>query len=834
MTTRTPLDRPHPHVDPRQPRIDETVLVDPPVFVWRPTTAESHCRNYSLVVATDPDLRKRVLEVQGLESPMFLPTRTLGPGRYYWTWKRASESGQVWSFAVSEASVQIEVPEPDQLVGAFSGAHPRVYVKQQELGLLRDRYRSVPRCDVEGGETGLRTELLSELTKVFAAEGEGPHELKEPPYLPDRRTDFDAFWKTWYEFNWTSRRFMQGAELLGLAYLLTGDVSFGERCKRRLLSVSEWDPDGSSSIAENDEAHMSVFRHMPIAADFVWNLLNTEERERLVAHIRRRGNNTFRHARHLGEYGVTRFDSHAGREIVFLGIAALAFADEIPEAADWLAWLRPVLCGVWPIWGHNDGGWAEGPAYALTYVTIMTMFATAIKAGADVDLYKKPFWQNHADWRRWIQPPYAEWIGFGDHTERWREFWEGTAYLVKLLGLETGNNHHSDYAQDMLVEAESATAPPERGRFPIPSQLVIRTLLAEPRPARVPEDHANRRALKVFDDVGWAVVSTDDLSEAADVRLLFRSSPFGSISHSHAANNDFALHVAGKAMLIPSGYFSGFSSNHHSHWVWHTKSHNALTLGGAPQFIRSYDSRGMVARSFEDDNLTYFCGVADPSYAHLADVYRRHVLFVKSPGVFVVMDEVVLHAGVFVPSEWNAHAWYPFSIDAERKAFSVRDGDTGVEVIFLTPFEGYFSVSEGWDPAPDSTYKDSREWRNQFNLKYVPSDILGRHRIIPAVLSPFHSERRKPMLSQDFRAHVDRRSKNCIHYEARVGSAELRFRLPAPPQPGSQYGRPLVGTAVDKSGKITAGGDDFFDGPILETRMHGSGYRISHNGFEQL
>ena len=84
-----------------------------------------------------------------------------------------------------------------------------------------------------------------------------------------------------------------------------------------------------------------------------------------MAQFRRRGQITFDHMHNRGSYGVTRFDSHAGREIVFLAHIALVFHEHIPEAQTWLEWLRPVLCGIWPIWAGDDGAWAEGPSYGL-------------------------------------------------------------------------------------------------------------------------------------------------------------------------------------------------------------------------------------------------------------------------------------------------------------------------------------------------------------------------------------------------------------------------------------------------------------------------------------
>ena len=158
----------------------------------------------------------------------------------------------------------------------------------------------------------------------------------------------------------------------------------------------------------------------------------------MIGQFHRRGQITYEHMHDRGSYGVSRFDSHAGREIVFLALIAFTFYEQIPEARTWLEWLRPVLCGIWPIWAGDDGAWAEGPSYGLAYVRIMTAFATALKRGAGVDLYRRPFWRNHAEWRRWCLPPYAEWIGFGDHTERWASTWRANADLVELIDAETG------------------------------------------------------------------------------------------------------------------------------------------------------------------------------------------------------------------------------------------------------------------------------------------------------------------------------------------------------------------------------------------------------------
>jgi len=50
----------------------------------------------------------------------------------------------------------------------------------------------------------------------------------------------------------------------------------------------------------------------------------------------------------------------------------------------------------------------------------------------------------------------------------------------------------------------------------------------------------------------------------------------------------------GCVLVMPSGYYDGYGSDHHIHWVWHTKSHNCVTLSDSPQIMDSHDAVGAV------------------------------------------------------------------------------------------------------------------------------------------------------------------------------------------------------------------------------------------------
>ena len=709
---------PHPHKDPRQPGDGARPGTNPPVFAWLPI---EDADGYRLEVARDSSFENTCLDIGGLQESLYLPETALDPGMYFWRWSLDSgATSEVFAFEIEPEAVVVEVPPAAEWLKGFPAEHPRIYVRPEELPALRSS---------AAGEQAQAWARLRESAEAVLAE---PHEIEEPPFLPDRSENYQKYHETWAPIMWNSRRFVKGAETLGLAYLVSGEDVFARAACRRMASISRWDPEGSSHLPHNDEAHMSVIWNGSNACDWVWDRFTEQEREAVVTQFRRRGQITFDHMHNRGSYGVTRFDSHAGREIVFLAHIALVFHEHIPEAQTWLEWLRPVLCGIWPIWSGDDGAWAEGPSYGLAYVTIMSMFATALKRGIGVDLYRRPFWKNHARWRQYCLPPYAEWMGFGDHTERWAGTWRSNADLVDLIGHETDTCEFTEYVKAFRAEAEEMQTPAERRSSGVLSQLY----LAGPEQTRPPSD-TDGTNLRVFPAAGWAAVRTHLNDPARDIAMIFRSSPLGAISHSHANNNDFILHAGGKVMAMPSGYYIGYGSDHHTHWVWHTKSHNCVTLSDASQIMRSHDSLGSIGNAFEDERLVYFAGIADASYSDRAKRCRRHVFFLKKQSCFVMIDEFVAVPGIDSALQWNIHSWNRFAVDEEARTFLLERDGSSLEGHFMYHNNAFFSLSEGWDPPPMRTGRDESQWGQQYHLRFTPSGLVSR-RNLGVVLCPGH------------------------------------------------------------------------------------------------
>ena len=56
----------------------------------------------------------------------------------------------------------------------------------------------------------------------------------------------------------------------------------------------------------------------------------------------------------------------------------------------------------------------------------------------------------------------------------------------------------------------------------------------------------------LFRGIGWAGLHSALDNPQRDTFFLFKSSPFGSVSHSHADQNSFAIMKGGRALAIPT------------------------------------------------------------------------------------------------------------------------------------------------------------------------------------------------------------------------------------------------------------------------------------------
>ena len=74
--------------------------------------------------------------------------------------------------------------------------------------------------------------------------------------------------------------------------------------------------------------------------------------------------------------------------------------------------------------------------------------------------------------------------------------------------------------------------------------------------------------------------------------MVFKSSPIGTQSHGYEANNSFLLWAYGQRLLVRTGHYDIYGSEHHRDWMWSTRSLNNITVDGHGQAPRPLDGQG--------------------------------------------------------------------------------------------------------------------------------------------------------------------------------------------------------------------------------------------------
>jgi hypothetical protein len=265
---------------------------------------------------------------------------------------------------------------------------------------------------------------------------------------------------------------------------------------------------------------------MAVGIDLLWDALPADERAALVGALVVRAREF--HRLSVGVALVGPRDSHA----VVYGIAemakvALALQHHCAEATDWLADLLLFFRDAFPGMGGRDGGWCQGFGYGDgMYQETLHLLEHA----TGLQLWRLPWARANGRWFLYCQPPYSTLPTFGDAgynrpSALQRRVLE---YYARVYGPDNAAPHLAWHALQL-----------EEGA-PAPSAFELSFLLRWPHlPAPAsPEGVLPPSCLMA--DLGWVAMRSawaEDPRARGELMLLFKSSAFGSYSHSHADQN---------------------------------------------------------------------------------------------------------------------------------------------------------------------------------------------------------------------------------------------------------------------------------------------------------
>lgn len=626
-----------------------SVNITPPGFAWLPAEGVAQYRVEIRRAGGDVVYKKEVGK-----DPVHLPNVILDAGAYEWDVVALDDAGKeaarrgVQRFSIPKGAPELPWVDPEELLSRVPEGHSRLLYPRAELDQVRatletTRKRSWQAC-VRAADRALDTDAPQYPTY---------HKTEDDQ---TRRLEYVEYFR--YIRGYIDRDLMN----LSLVYLMTEEDKYADAAKRILLEIASWPTDDadvtSVSAKWGDEPGLSYSKCAHFAYDWLYHTLNDAEKKLVFQMCEDRAWQTYRRLTRMN-YLTNPGSSHDGRLIAYLTDMAVSMAGESEGAKTWLDYSLKAMTTFYPHWAGYEGGWAEGAPYGLWYNGFYIPAFECLKQTTGFDLWQRPFFNNVRYFFFYCTSVRGEIRPFGDSAENGGPGARGGSGYADLMW------HHAHRFDDPHVgwwvnqiQGWSGGS----GRTSL--------LFDDDVPAKAPTDIPQSRA---FRGVGWAGLHGDFADVDNDTFFLFKSSPYGSVSHSHADQNCFAIMKGGKALAIPSGYYGpSYGMAHHAEWTRSTKANNGVLVNGEGQIIRSAKANGHLV-DFEDrKGLTYVSGDATAAYMGKLDKWVRHVLFLR-PGLIVMLDD--LKAPEAAQYQWMLHAFDKMAL-GDRQVISRREGKT--------------------------------------------------------------------------------------------------------------------------------------------------------------
>jgi hypothetical protein len=374
----------------------------------------------------------------------------------------------------------------------------------------------------------------------------------------------------------------------------------------------------------------------------------------------------------------------------------------IPEAEQWFRDSFRFYVHYQSPWGGEDGGYADGTAYAQYSLDIYLDLWDVMAATTGVNMYEKPWARGLLKFLACFNPPGSPTFTFGDGAERkpWEE-------VIKAYA----NRYDNDLA--LWYSTNLAGSPPPLSELTNPvSRTRVNTSGVAPK-----ENSC------MFKTIGW-VAMHNHWADPKRTSIYFKSSPYAAFSHSHADNNSFVVISEGEPLLIDSGYYDWYGSPHWKGWYWRTKAHNAITFDGGRGQAEKTGSNQMTAAGrlvdFHSNGKVDFAeGDALAAYEGELQKARRRLWYLRDENVLVIHDS--LNSAVARQFEWNIHSANTFEVKAPA-SIETTSKTSRACIDMLQPSEIEFLQNNKFEPPPaggvENKTQEMPEIKDQWHGKF--------------------------------------------------------------------------------------------------------------------
>lgn len=575
--------------------------------------------------------------------------------------------------------------------------HPRILILKKEIPAFRDFFNKMK--DDKNSSYIFKNAIMTKFDIPL---------IPEPEQLPKERS---AEWtKMWQKAYGDAFKAASTAQHYAFSYLITGEEKYAREAAKWLLHVSSWDVNGGINIKTNDEAFIQSFRPMILAYDWAYDGLTKEERKIIEDAIRKRMDILFPHVTKVYLAGEDipkeKAESHKMRFISTIGLAGLGLYKELKDAPTYLAWAYEYYKNQFPVWGGKDGGYSEGLEYWTTGHNQHFMFLDSMKALELNEIFERDYFKNNGYFALYNVMPYP-FSSFGDlcqtvkpneniamHVEKYALIYNNPYFMkfneIIFTKYPTGVNYYTYSLFDSIFQLY------RKGNAKVQSKEL--------------SDLPRSRA---FYDVGWVSMHSNLGSKTDDIALGFKSSPYGSISHSFADQNSFIINAFGEQLAQSTGYREWYGSPHHYGYSKTTFSQNAVLFGGKSQMINNANANGKITNFYTGKNFDFTSGDATDAFDKKIGVTKnlRSVFFVNKK-YFIMLDEVGSEESY--SHQWLLHAKSKMSESPEKNEVIITNNNANLLVKFLIPEKKdlRFSQTDEFVVPVDNAYKSKmvKQW----------------------------------------------------------------------------------------------------------------------------
>lgn len=326
----------------------------------------------------------------------------------------------------------------------------------------------------------------------------------------------------------------------------------------------------------------------------------------------------------------------------------------------------------------RDGLWPNGVGYMSANINTLAYMPKILSYITRFNFLSHPWYRNAGRSLSYSCPTGSMGVGFGDMSERYATTNRVYPAFADFLAAETGDPVAGWYA--------SQNARLVRSDYDLRLYRMTR-----PNSSYDTSMPAGVTSMAIYRDGGEVAMHSDIADPASDLALAFRSSGYGSGSHTTSSQNAFNLYYGGKPVFHSSGYYQNYSDAHNLMSYRHTRAHNSILINGIgqPYTTRAY---GSLVRADGGSTLSYALGDASNAYCGVTDDpmwvrafaaagitqtpdngfgvtpltrYRRHIAMLQG-GIVVIYDE--LEASAAADWDWLLHSDTRFDLSDEFTA----------------------------------------------------------------------------------------------------------------------------------------------------------------------